>query len=74
LIKPIIDDAWAGWHEFRRGLATSWYYLETEAKMVRAILCHANVSTTMAHYVIADPAEQRVAMSKLDGFWTPYEL
>jgi hypothetical protein len=34
---------------------------------VQAILCHANVSTTMAHYVIADPAEQRAAISKLDG-------
>jgi integrase len=54
------------WHEFRRGLATSWYYLD-EAKTVQAILCHANVSTTMAHYVIADPAEQRAAISKLDG-------
>ena len=41
--------------------------METEAKTVQAILRHANVSTTMAHYVVADPAEQRSAMAKLDG-------
>ena len=34
---------------------------------MQAILRHGNVSTTMAHYVIADPAEQKAAMGKLDG-------
>jgi integrase len=74
VIKVLIGDVWAGWHGFRRGLATRLYYMETEAKTVQAILRHANVSTTMAHYVVADPAENRAAMSKLDGvldsIWT----
>jgi integrase len=67
VIKPLIGDVWAGWHAFRRGLGTRLYYLGTEAKTVQAILRHANVSTTMAHYVIVDPAEQKAAMGKLDG-------
>jgi integrase len=59
VIKPLIGDVWIGWLGFRRGLATRLYYMETEAKTVQALLRHANVSTTMAHYVVADPAENR---------------
>jgi integrase len=74
VIKPLIGDVWAGWHGFRRGLGTRLYYLGTEAKTVQAILRHANVSTTMAHYVIVDPAEQTAAMGNWTGFWTLFGL
>jgi integrase len=67
VIKPLIGEVWSGWHGFRRGIATRLYNMETKAKTVQAILRHANISTTMAHYVITDPAKQRSAMAKLDG-------
>jgi integrase len=67
VIKPLIGDAWVEWHGFRRGLGTRLYYADTDAKTVQAILRHANVSTTMAHYMIADPTEKVAAMRKLDG-------
>jgi integrase len=66
VIIPLIGEVWVGWHGFRRGLGTRLYYADTDAKTVQAILRHANVSTTMAHYIIADPTEKVAAMRKLD--------
>jgi integrase len=68
VIKPLIGDVWKGWHAFRRGLGTRLYHdLDTDAKTVQAtILRHANVSTTLAHYVITDPTDKVAAMRKLD--------
>jgi integrase len=66
IIVPIMSKKWAGWHTFRRGLGTRLFYLGTDAKTVQSILRHVNVSTTMAHYIIPDPAEARVAMEKFN--------
>lgn len=65
-IKPVLGNRWAGWHSFRRGLATRLFYLGVDAKTVQLILRHANVSTTLAHYVIPDPKEAATAMAKLE--------
>src|SRR6266436_9118040 len=77
VITPILGKKWAGWHSFRRGLGTRLFYLGTDAKTVQTILRHANVSTTMAHYIIPDPAEAQAAMEKfgrvLDPKWTQAE-
>ena len=74
VITPILGKEWAGWHSFRRGLGTRLFYMGTDAKTVQTILRHANVSTTMAHYIIPDPAEAQAAMEKfgkvLDPKWT----
>jgi integrase len=68
VIIPLIGDVWVGWHGFRRGLGTRLYYdMDTDAKTVQAILRHANISTTMAHYIIEDQTEKVAAMRKLDG-------
>jgi integrase len=68
-ISPLLKDdtgktAWAGWHAFRRGFGTRLYYMGTDAKTIQTILRHANISTTMAHYIIPDPAEAATAMEK----------
>ena len=74
VISPAIPD-WSGWHGFRRGLGTRLFYMGTDAKTVQSILRHANVSTTMAHYVLPDPEEAKAAMQKfnrvLDPKWSP---
>ncbi len=71
VIAPILGEKWAGWHSIRRGLATRLFYLGTDAKTVRMILRHANVSTTMAHYIIPDPAEAQAAMEKFGRVLDP---
>jgi integrase len=65
-IAPLLKGVWSGWHSFRRGLGTRLFYLGTDSKTVQMILRHANVSTTMAHYVIPDPQEAATAMGKFD--------
>jgi integrase len=42
---------WHGYHAFRRGLATNLSRLGVPPKTVQAVLRHANLSTTMIHYV-----------------------
>jgi integrase len=71
VITPILGERWAGWHSFRRGLGTRLFYLGTDAKTVQMILRHANVSTTMAHYIIPDPTEAQAAMEKFGRVLDP---
>ena len=71
VITPILGEKWAGWHSFRRGLGTRLFYFGTDAKTVQAILRHANVSTTMAHYIIPDPTEAQAAMEKFGRVLDP---
>jgi integrase len=70
VISPAIKD-WSGWHGFRRGLGTRLFYLGTDAKTVQTILRHANVSTTMAHYILPDPEEAKSAMQKFNRVLDP---
>jgi integrase len=57
---------WRGWHGFRRGLASTLYDLGVPDKVIQAILRHANVSTTMRHYVKTSAASSHTAMKKLE--------
>jgi integrase len=61
-ITPILNDGWHGWHSFRRGLASRLFYAGTDGKTVQTILRHANISTTLAHYVVPDQDEVKAAM------------
>lgn len=67
-IRPALDKAgiaWHGWHAYRRGVATNLYELGAPPKTVQAILRHANVSTTLAHYIKPRDEQSRKAMDKL---------
>ena len=57
---------WHGWHAFRRGLATNLYRIGVSDKTVQAILRHANVSTTMEHYVKSVDEDAIRAMQALE--------
>jgi integrase len=61
-IAPILNGGWHGWHSFRRGIASRLFYAGTDGKTVQTILRHANIATTLAHYVIPDPGEVQAAM------------
>ena len=58
---------WYGWHAFRRGLGTRLNDMGVDAKTIQAILRHANVSTTLAHYVRPDAKRAADAMKKFDA-------
>jgi integrase len=57
---------WYGWHAFRRGLASNLYRLGVPDKHVQAILRHANVNTTMKHYVRTSSQDSIEAMARLE--------
>ena len=61
---------WKGWHGFRRGLATTLYALGAPDKIIQAILRHAHVGTTLAHYIRPVQAESHKAMAKLEAAFT----
>jgi integrase len=41
----------AGWHAFRRGLATNLHTLGVDDKTIQAILRHSNVALTISVYI-----------------------
>ncbi|MCU1299108.1 MAG: phage integrase [Acidobacteriaceae bacterium] len=68
-IKPLLKKAglsWHGWHAFRRGLATNLYGVGTPDKTIQAIMRHANLPTTMNHYVKSAPGDAVEAMHRLE--------
>jgi len=65
-IPLFINGAWFGWHSFRRGLGTRLYENGTSDKDVQMILRHANVSTTMAYYILPNREQSEKALRKLD--------
>lgn len=56
---------WHGYHSFRRGLGTNLYHLKTPDNIIQAILRHADLATTMKHYVKPMSPDVKAAMSKL---------
>jgi integrase len=56
---------WKGWHAFRRSLASNLYGLGVKPKVVRAILRHSDLATTMNYYVDAPDNEAAEAMARL---------
>jgi integrase len=57
---------WHGWHAFRRALGSNLYALGVPDKVIQAILRHANVSTTMTHYVKTSGEAEQAAMNRLE--------
>ena len=58
---------WHGWHAFRRGLAINLHRLGVPDKTIRAILRHANLTTTMDIYVKSVSADSAAAMKLLEA-------
>jgi integrase len=42
---------WAGWHAFRRGLASNLNRLGVDDSIIQSILRHSTVATTQTHYI-----------------------
>jgi len=57
---------WHGWHALRRGLSSNLYRLGVPDKVIQAILRHANVATTLKHYVKTTPEDTLAAMKRLE--------
>lgn len=56
---------WAGWHPFRRGLATTLYSLAVPDKVIQQILRHSDVAVTQKHYIKTSNVQAQAAMKKL---------
>jgi integrase len=65
-IPQHIDGAWFGWHAFGRGLGTRLNEARVDAKEIQSILRHADISTTMAFYVLPDQKRARAGLRKLE--------
>jgi integrase len=68
-IKESLTEAgskWAGWHSFRRGLASNLSELDIKDTTIQAILRHANVSVTQQYYIKQRSAGSAKAMAKLE--------
>jgi integrase len=58
--------AWAGFHAFRRGLATNLHALGVEDLTIQKILRHSDVSITQRYYIKTLPQQSIDAMTKLE--------
>lgn len=63
-IRPVLGDAWHGWHAFRRGLTTTLYELGVPVEVAQILLRHEDVETTRRHYLILDSQKHGVAAMK----------
>lgn len=57
---------WAGFHGFRRGLASNLFSLGVNPKVIQALLRHGDISTTLEFYVRTPDSESRAALEKLE--------
>lgn len=57
---------WHGWHALRRGLSSNLYRLGVPDKTIQAILRHANVATTLRHYIKTTAEDSLEAMKRLE--------
>jgi integrase len=68
VVMPKLKEAniqWAGWHGFRRGLATNLYALGIKEELIRDICRHADIKVTREHYIKPSTAQAQPAMKKL---------
>lgn len=73
-IKDKLKEAkisWAGWHGFRRGLATTLYKLGTDPKTRRGILRRAKIAVTDEIYTQSVDSISRVALRKVEKLFGP---
>jgi integrase len=69
VIAPALKNAkipWAGWHAFRRGLATNLHQMGVDSKEIQSILRHSNIRTTLDIYVKADRTKAQEAMERFN--------
>jgi integrase len=64
-IPQLIKGNWCGWHAFRRGLGTRLNDLGVDTKTIQAILRHANISTTLAFYIIPSQKQAQAGLKKM---------
>lgn len=67
-MKDVLQRAgitWAGWHAFRRSLASNLNRLGVDDSIIQNILRHSTVSVTQNHYIKAARPEVIAAMRKL---------
>jgi len=64
-IPQRINGAWFGWHAFRRGLGTRLNEAGVDDKEIQNILRHADVSTTMAYYILPNRERAEAGLRKL---------
>jgi integrase len=65
-IPPHINGAGYGCHAFRRGLGARLNEGGVDGKLIQSILRHADVSTTMAFYLLPDQAQAQKGLKKLE--------
>ena len=65
-IPQYINGARFGWHAFRRGLGTRLNGAGVNDKDIQSILRHADVSTTMAYYILPNLERAMAGLKKLD--------
>jgi integrase len=56
---------WAGWHAFRRGLASNLNRLGVDDSIIQSILRHSTVATTQTHYIKTARPDAVAAMRQL---------
>jgi integrase len=69
VIRPALAEEkipWAGWHGFRRGLATNLHTLGVPDMDIQKILRHADVATTQQSYIKVEDKVRQAAMRKLE--------
>ena len=59
-------ECWAGWHAFRRGVATNLHGMGASDKDIQGVLRHSNVSVTQTCYIKTANQDSARAVSLLD--------
>jgi integrase len=68
VIRPAFDAAgikWAGWHAFRRGIASNLFQLGCDELTVQRILRHSKVQVTRERYIKVRDEKIETAMTQL---------
>jgi integrase len=69
VIRPAIESAgikWAGWHAFRRGVASNLFQLGCDDLTVQRILRHSKVQVTRERYIKVRDEKTQIAMDQLE--------
>ena len=67
VMKPMLKAhglRWAGWHAYRRGLATNLKEMGVDDLTIQAILRHKDVRTTQRFYIKTVPQKVTAAMQE----------
>jgi len=75
-MKPTLDKSlehhsngveWAGWHGFRRGLASNLFALGVTLKVIPGMTRHESRAITLQHYIKTPESETLLAMEMLES-------